>query len=395
MKVNITVQPRFRIGLFPLILLALAGIAFVVAMIRFIYGIGPISNLSNAYPWGFWVSFDLFTGIAISSGAFVLASIVYIFELEEFRPLLRPTLLTGLLGYIMEVIALMVDLGHPERIWHYFVYQNFTSFLLFIGIYVMIYSAVMALELSPVVFEKLGWDKAARLVRRWMKPIVIIGAVLSVLHQAALGSLLLIQPAKLNHLWWTPWIPPLFFVSAIVIGLAMTIFESSMSSRYFKRGLEAHLLAKLARAIPYVLGLYLVMKFAQLTLEGDLGLLFTSGLLSVLFWAEILVGVIIPMILFSIKHLRQDPRWLLAGAIITLLGMILNRFNISWFAVKHPDPLTYIPTFMADHVRYWPSLPEVAISAGIFSAGILAFGLAVKYLPIFEDEHHEVRATGD
>ena len=126
MKVKITVQPRFRVGLFPLILAILAGIAFVVAMIRFIYGIGPISNLSNAYPWGFWVSFDLFTGIAISSGAFVLASIVYIFELEEFRPLLRPTLLTGLLGYIMEVIALMVDLGHPERIWHYFVYQNFT-----------------------------------------------------------------------------------------------------------------------------------------------------------------------------------------------------------------------------------------------------------------------------
>ena len=395
MKAKITIQPRFRIGLFPLILLILAGVAFVVAMIRFIYGIGPISNLSNAYPWGFWVSFDLFTGIAISSGAFVLASIVYIFELEEFRPLLRPTLLTGLLGYIMEVIALMVDLGHPERIWHYFVYQNFTSFLLFIGFYVMIYAAVMAIELSPVVFEKLGWEKAAHLVHRWMKPIVIVGAVLSVLHQAALGSLLLIQPAKLNHLWWTPWIPPLFFVSAIVIGLAMTIFESSMSSRYFKRGLETHLLVKLARAIPYVLGLYLVMKFVQLSLEGDLGLLFTSGWLSVLFWAEILIGVIIPMILFSIERLRQNPRWLLTGAIITLLGMILNRFNISWFAVKHPDPLTYIPTFMSYHVRYWPSLPEVAISAGIFSAGILAFGLAVKYLPIFEDEHQEAHATGD
>jgi Ni/Fe-hydrogenase subunit HybB-like protein len=395
MKVKTTIQPRFRIGLLPLILLLLAGVAFVVAMIRFIYGIGAISNLSNAYPWAFWVSFDLFTGIAISSGAFVLASIVYIFELEEFRPLLRPTLLTGLLGYIMEVIALMVDLGHPERIWHYFVYQNFTSFLLFIGFYVMIYSAVMAVELSPVVFEKLGWEEAAHLVHRWMKPIVIVGAVLSVLHQAALGSLLLIQPAKLNHLWWTPWIPPLFFVSAIVIGLAMTIFESSMSSRYFKRGLETHLLAKLAQTIPYVLGLYLVMKFVQLTLEGDLGLLFTSGSLSVLFWAEILLGVIIPMILFSIERLRQTPRWLLTGAIITLLGMILNRFNVSWFAVKHPDPLTYIPTFMSYHVRYWPSLPEVAISAGIFSAGILAFGLAVKYLPIFEDEHHDVHATGD
>jgi len=386
MKVNITIQPRFRISLFPLVLLILAGIAFVIAMIRFIFGIGAISNLSNAYPWGFWVSFDLFTGIAISSGAFVLASIVYIFELEEFRPLLRPTLLTGFLGYVMEVIALMVDLGHPERIWHYFVYQNFTSFLLLIGFYVMIYSAVMAVEFSPAVFEKLGWEKPAQLVHRWMKPVVIIGAVLSILHQAALGSLLLIQPAKLHPLWWTPWIPPLFFVSAIVIGLAMTIFESSMSSRYFKRGLETHLLAKLAAAIPYLLGLYLAMKFIQLAFANNLGLLFTSGTMSILFWAEILLSAVIPMILFSFKQIRQNPKLLLMGAIITLLGMILNRFDISWFAVKHADPITYIPTFM-DKVHYIPSLPEVAISIGIFSAGILAFGLAAKYLPVFEPEH--------
>lgn len=392
MKVNITIQPRFRISLFPLILMILAGIAFVIAMLRFAYGIGPISNLSNAYPWGFWVSFDLFTGIAISSGAFILASIVYIFELEEFRPLLRPTLLTGLLGYIMEVIALMVDLGHPERIWHYFVYRNYTSFLLFIGFYVMIYSTVMAVEFAPVVFEKLKWHKAASLIQRWMRPIVIFGAVLSTMHQAALGSLLLIQPAKLHPLWWTSWIPPLFFVSAITIGLAMTIFESSLSSRYFQRGLETHLLEKLARAIPYVLGLYITMKFAQLALDGKLTMLFNSGWMSLLFWMEILISVVIPMILFSIKRIRQSPSGLLTGAVILLLGMILNRFDVSWFAVKHADPITYIPTFMSQ-VHYFPSIPEVAISIGIFSAGILAFGLAAKYLPIFEDEHRESHTT--
>lgn len=387
MKLTLTIQPRFRIGWFPFILIVLAGIAFLVAMWRFAYGIGPISNLSNAYPWGFWVSFDLFTGIAISSGAFVLASIVYIFELEEFRPLLRPTLLTGLLGYIMEVIALMVDLGRPERIWHYFVYQNFNSFLLFIGFYVMIYSAVMAAEFAPAIFEKFKWHAVANLLQRWMKPIVIFGAVLSTLHQAALGSLLLIQPAKLHALWWTPWIPSLFFVSAIAIGLAMIIFESSMSSRYFKRGLETHLLEKLARAIPFVLGLYLVMKFAQLAIEGKLSLLVASGGMSLLFWAEILLGVLLPILLFSLKSVRRSPRGLLTGASLTLLGLILNRFNVSWFAVKHADPLYYLPTFMGNNINYLPSLPEVSISIGIFSAGILAFGLAVKYLPVFESEH--------
>src|SRR5271157_1930253 len=392
MKMQIAINPRLRFHLSPFVwvLLVLMGIAFVVAMIRYVYGIGAISNLSNAYPWGFWVSFDLFTGIAISSGAFVLTSIVYILELEEFRPLVRPTLLTGFLGYVMEVIALLVDLGHPERIWHYFVYQNFTSFLLFIGLYVMIYATVMLVELAPAVLERFHLQKFADLIKRFMKPIVIIGATISILHQGSLGALLLIQPAKLFPLWWTPILPVLFFISAVAIALAMTIFESSLSSRYFHRGLETHLLEKLAAAIPYVLGLYLIVRFAQLMIASDAQYFFNSGVMSILFWAEIMIGSIVPLIMFSFKKIRQSPSGLLTGAIILLLGMILDRFDVSWLAVKHPDPITYIPTFMANNVHYFPSLPEVSISIGIFSAGILTFGLAIKYLPIFEDEdgHH-------
>jgi Ni/Fe-hydrogenase subunit HybB-like protein len=387
MKMQITLDKRFRISPLVIVLLTLMGIAFIVAMVRYASGIGAISNLSNSYPWGFWVSFDLYTGIAISSGAFIITSIVYILELEQFRPLVRPTLLTGLLGYIMEVIALLVDLGHPERIWHYFIYQNFTSFLLVIGLYVMAYSAIMMVEFAPALFERLKWDKLASLIRRFMKPIVILGAVISTLHQGALGALLLIQPAKLNPLWWTPILPVLFFISSLAIGLAMILFESSLSSRYFKRGLEIHLLEKLAGIIPFVLGIYLAVKFVQLAVSGDISYLFNSGLLSFLFWIEILVGVLLPMVLFAFKKIRQNPKGLFMGAIAVLLGMILNRFNVSWFAVTHADPITYIPTFMSK-VTYFPSLPEVLVSIGIFSAGILAFGLAVKYLPVFDEEHY-------
>ena len=395
MKLNLTIHPRLRIGIFPLILIFLMGIAVVVAMVRYSLGIGAISDLSNSYSWAFWVSFDLYTGIAISSGAFLLASIVYIFEMEQFRPLLRPTLLTGFLGYLMEVIALMVDLGHPERIWHYFVYQNFTSFLLVIGLYVMIYLVVLLLEFSPALFERFKWNNLNRFIKRFMKPLVIIGAVISILHQGALGGLMLIEPTKLHTLWWTPIIQVLFIISAIAIGLAMTIFESSVSSRYFKRGLETHLLDKLAKFIPYVLGLYALVKFGDLTFAGDLRYLFASDLMSILFWLEILISIVIPAVLFSIKQVRQSSKGLLIGSIVLLLGMILNRFNISWFAVKHYDPMQYVPSFMSK-VNYFPTLPEVAISIGIFSAGILAFGLAVKYLPVFESEHQEAQTpSGD
>jgi Ni/Fe-hydrogenase subunit HybB-like protein len=385
MKMQLTIHPRFHLKPLVVVLLALMGIAFVIAMVRYANGIGAVSNLSNSYPWGFWISFDLFTGVAISSGAFLMAAVVYIFEIKEFRPLVRPSVLTGFLGYTMVVIALLVDLGHPERIWYMMIHWNPTSVLLEIGICVMSYLMVLAIEFAPVVFEGLKWLKFAHFIHRFIMPFVILGVVLSTLHQSSLGSLLLIQPAKLYPLWWTPILPILFFVSAVSIGLAMIIFESTLSARYFHRGLEIHLLEKLAKVIPIVLALYLVIKFSQLTIAGDLKYLFTGGLMSLLFWAEILIGGITPIVLFSIKRIRQSANGLLLGAVLLLLGMILNRFNVSWFGITHPDPITYLPTFMSN-IHYIPSLPEVLVSIGIFSAGILAFGLAVKYLQVFEEE---------
>ena len=389
MKMQIVLNQRLRFHVSPLVgvLLSLMGIAFIIAVVRYAVGIGAISNLSYSYPWGFWISFDLFTGVAISSGGFLMAGAVYIFELKQFKPLLRPSILTAFLGYMLVVVALLVDLGHPERIWYMMIHMNPTSVLLEIGLCVMTYLTVLAVEFAPVVFEGLKWQKFAHLLHRFIMPFVILGVVLSTLHQSSLGSLLLIQPTKLYPLWWTPILPVLFFTSAITIGLSMIILESSLSARYFHRGLEIHLLEKLAKIIPIVLVIYLAIKFGQLTISGDLKYLFTSGLMSVLFWMEILIGAVAPIVLFSIKRIRQSANGLLFGAATLLLGMILNRFDVSWFAVKHPDPLSYIPTLMSK-VHYIPSLPEVLLSIGIFSAGILAFGLAVKYLPVFEKEEH-------
>jgi len=390
MKLNLTIQPKLRLNFSPLVwvLLTLMGIAFISAMARYAFGIGAISDLSYSYPWGFWISFDLFTGVVISSGGFLMAGSVYILGIKEFQPLLRPSVLTAFLGYIMVAIALLVDLGQPLRIWYMMVHWNHTSVLLEIGICVMTYLTVLAIEFAPVVLERFPkLHKIAHLIHKYIMPFVILGVVLSTLHQSSLGSLLLIQPTKLHPLWWTPILPIMFFVSAISVGLAMIILESSLSSRYFQRGLETHLLEKLAKALPIVLGIYALLKFGELAIAGELGLLFTSGTMSIIFWAEILIGVVTPIVWFSIKKNRTSPNALLTGAIIVLLGMILNRFNVSWFAVNHPDPLFYMPTFMGN-VKYFPTLPEVSVSIGIFAAGILAFGLLAKYFPVFEDEHH-------
>lgn len=382
MRLQIALDPRlrrFHLNPVAAILVCLMLIGLVAAVIRFLFGIGSISNLNNTYPWGFWISFDIFTGIAISSGAFLLAAAVYIFDLKQFRPLVMPSVLTALLGYFMEVLALMVDLGRPERIFNMLFYQNFTSHMLIVGLCVMIYLFILAVEFAPVFFEGIKLQKPARLFRKFLLPAVILGVVVSIIHQASLGSLLLIQSAKLHPLWWTPLLPILFFLSAVPIGTAMIIIEASLSSRYLHKGLETHLLEQLGRAVPIALLLYLAVRFAQLYVAGDFKYLFTSGAMSVLFWAEIILGSLVPIILFAQPRIRGSAKGLLAGAIMLLLGMILNRFDVSWLGIHR---LT--------NVGYAPSLTEISISVAIFSFGILAFGIAARYLPLFSDAH-EIR----
>ncbi len=377
---------RIRIGRpgpVVLILGTLVVIGVIVALIRFAFGIGAISNLNNSYPWGLWISLDLLCGVALGAGAFTMAAIVYIFNLKQFRPLLRPSILTGFLGYVMVIIALLVDLGRPERIWHMIVYQNGHSVLLEIGLCVMLYTTVLALEFLPVLLERPNWEKPLRILHGITMPLVILGVVLSTLHQSSLGSLYLIMPEKLHSLWYTPLLPLLFFITAIGVGLGMIIFESSLSSRAFKRGLETHLLSQLARAIPYVMGLYLLVRFGDLAVEGKLDLLFTSGVYSLLSWLEITVGAIIPIVLFSQRSMRESPRGLLIGSLFVIGGLMLNRFDVSLLALNHLGGQPYTPNLM-----------EFAISFGIIAAGVLTFGFVAKYFPLFESgEHGTKQAT--
>ena len=389
MRVSVVLPQRFRLSPLVIILLALTGISAGLAFLRYLHGADAVAQVSNAYPWTFMLDFNLFTGIAVSSGAFIMAVLVYLFELEQFRPLLRPALLTGFLIYMVEVVTLLVDLGHPERIWYYLIYQNFNSWIFFVGLYVMLYAGVLVVELAPIVLEGSKWQGVSDLIHRFIKPIVIVGAVISMLHQASLGGLPLIETLKLHPLWWTPWLPVLFLISALAMSLAMTIIVLLVSFRYYQRPLDIRLVGKLAAAIPYLLGIYLLVKFTQLAFAGDLHYLFTSGEMSVLFWGEILIGAVAPIILFSIRRLRLHPTGLLASSVILLLGMTLNRFNVTLLAVKHADPISYVPTFMSN-IHYYVSLPEFMLSIGIFAAAVLAFGLAVKYLPVFEDQKHAV-----
>ena len=360
------------------ILSAIALLSLPVFIIRYLYGLGAISNLSDGRPWGLWISFDLYSGVALAAGGFTLAGAVYIFNRKKYYPVVRPAILTAFLGYQLVILALLVDLGQPWYIWHAFIDWNIHSPLFEVAVCVITYTIVLALEFSPAVFERLNWHIPLKVIRAIQIPLVITGVVLSTLHQSSLGTMLLMMPNSLSALWYTPILPLLFLFSAVAVGPAMAIFESTLSTKVFGHKLSLDILAGLGKVIPYILGLYLLLKIVDLMVAGELGLAFSWSPYSLLWWAEIIIGVILPIILFSLPNVRQSRNLLFWTAILVIIGLIINRFNVSLLALE-PRPGT----------SYFPHWMEFAISAGLIADALLIFMAANRVLPIM---HHETTA---
>jgi Ni/Fe-hydrogenase subunit HybB-like protein len=376
--------PRRAIPIGPIVLGGLVVLAFVLAMIRYAGGLGSVSNLNDNYAWGLWISFDLLVGVALAAGAFTTAAAVYIIGQEKYRPILRPAILTGFLGYLMVILALLVDLGHPERIWYLIIFWNPHSVMFEVGWCVMLYTTVLALEFSPMLFERFGLRQPLRLITRVTLALVIAGTVLSTLHQSSLGSLYLIIPDRLDVLWYTPILPLLFFLSAVAAGPSMVILESFISSRVFKRGLEVDLLGSLAMAVPFVLAFYLALKIADLGIAREFGEVFSGSRNSALFLTETVVGVIVPMILFALPAVRRSGALLVVPACLVVGGIILNRIDVGIIGFSRPvDSATYVPHWM-----------ELFTTFGIVAAGVLAFGLVARYLPLFVPGQQEDERAG-
>ena len=357
------------------ILSGLVILGLVPIVLRYLNGLGATTNLSDGRAWGFWISFDLYCGVALAAGGFTLAGAVYIFNLRKYHAVVRPAVLTAFLGYTLVVLALLVDLGQPWYIWHAMIYWNVHSPLFEVAICVMTYTAVLALEFSPAVFERFNWRVPLRIIRAIQIPLVITGVVLSTLHQSSLGSMLLLMPDTLHALWYSPILPILFLTSAVAVGPAMVIFESTLSNRAFGHKLDLDVLSGLARAIPYILGLYLLLKLVDLMVAGELGLLFSGYPHNLLWWAEITVGVVLPIVLFSLASVRQSRRQLFWCSVLVVIGLVLNRFNASMLALDMRPGFTYFPHWM-----------ELAISVGLVADALLVVVLAYRFLPM---AHHE------
>ncbi len=347
--------------------------------VRFTQGLGHSTHLSDQFPWGLWVGFDVLCGVMLAAGGFTLTAAVHLLNIRRLRPIVRPAILTAFLGYLLVCLALMYDLGRPYRIWHPLVMRNPHSVMFEVAYCVMLYTTVLALEFSPIVLERFHLDRALKVIRGVLIPLVICGVILSTLHQSSLGSLYLIVPEKLHPFWYSPLLPVFFFISAIAVGLAMTIFESSLSSKYFGRQLELPILEELGRVLLVVLAVYAVLRFEDLLHRGVLKMLFHPSYEMFLFWIELGLTLALPLLLLSQASVRTSPGGLYLAAVLVVLGFITNRLNVS---------ITGLET--SSGVRYIPRWTELAVTGAITAAGFMLFSLAVKYLPIFPLEQVEI-----
>ncbi len=354
---------------------------FYSTILRFVKGLGASTALSDQFPWGLWIGFDVLCGVGLAAGGFTLAAVVYIFHLERFHAIVRPAILTAFLGYALVAVALLYDLGRPYRIWHPLIMWNPHSVMFEVAWCVTLYLTVLALEFSPVVLERFKLHGPLRIVKAVTIPLVIAGVLLSTLHQSSLGSLYLIVPSKLHPFWYTPWLPVLFYISAIGVGLAMVIFESNLSARAFGHEIEMPLLSQLAKALFWVLAVFGVLRFGDLFYRGALSLLREPSTESLLFVLEVIFGIFAPLMLLSSSRVRESRERLFATAVLVITGFMLNRLNVSVTGME-----------ASSGTHYFPRWTEISVTLSLVGAAFLLFALAVRYLGVFESHAQPAEA---
>ncbi len=371
-------------------LLWLAGLGAAVALWRFAAGLGAVSNLNDGYPWGIWIAIDVVTGTALGCGGYAVALLVYILNKGQYHPLVRPALLTSLLGYGLAVLAVTIDLGRFWELWKVPVYfwRWSGSPQLEVALCVATYVAVLAVELSPAAFEK--WratgseslratsERALRLLDKALVWIVALGLLLPTMHQSSLGTMMMLPGPRVHPLWQTSWLPLLFLVNAIIMGYAAVVLESALSSRAFGRPYETGMLAALSKVAFQVTAGWLALRVIDIAVAGELPLVLSRFGLALLLELGLLAAA---LALLGSEAGRARPATQVKAALLLALGGMVYRVNVYLVAFSPGSNWTY-----------FPAVPEFLITVGIVAAEVLLYVAAVKTFPILASTRPEGRA---
>jgi len=374
-----------------MVLLALMAVGLAFAAARFFFGIGKVANLNNQFPWGIWIGIDVASGVALAAGGFTTGAIAYVFNRDQYHAVIRPALLTAMLGYTFVVLGLLVDIGRYWNITSPIFNWNGNSVLFEVAMCVMIYLNVLYIEFIPIVVERfkgrvnlpgplarlnnsaeslLGF--AETVLGKVMFFFIIAGIVLSCLHQSSLGSLMLIAPYKVHPLWYTPILPLLFLLSAFAAGYPMVTFESILVSKSFGRRPEMEVLTPLAKFMPLLMGIYLAFKIGDMLVRGTYVYLLDGTFQTNAFVVEVLFGVVLPFVLLLFPRVRRSAGWLFFASTVFVLGILMNRINV--FVVS------FTPPYMIQ--KYFPALGEIFITVGLIATLMFMYRVFVFIFPV-------------
>ncbi|MFC1696542.1 NrfD/PsrC family molybdoenzyme membrane anchor subunit [Pseudomonadota bacterium] len=359
----------------------LAGL--VILCVRFIYGLGSVTNLTQEHPWGLWLAFDVVTGVALAGGAYVITFVVYVMRVEKYQSIVRATVLNGLLAYMFYGGALLFDIGRPWNAMNPFIGNSFgfASVLFLICWHFALYMVAAFIEFSPVIAEWLNLEKARRFLKGLALGTVILGVTLSLLHQSGLGALFLMAKPKIHPLWWSQFTPVLFFVSSIYAGLAMIIFEGTISHGVFKNLInpKGHhsfddIVFGLAKGAAITMFVYYVFKALLFIHEKQWDMINTSW--GYWYLLEVLGFVLVPAFMFAFGFKHRSLNIIKIASVLALLGIILNRLNISIVCFQWYEP-----------VHYYPSWQEITVTLMVIFSEIWLFRWIVNRMPVFGSAH--------
>ncbi len=356
---------------------ALIGTYFLVQ--RFVHGMGLVTNLNGGYAWGVWVVYDVVVGTALACGGYALAITVYVMNKGRYHPLIRPALLASLLGYGLGGIGAMIDMGRWWQFYNIFTpwHMNFNSVMLEVGLCVATYILVLCIEFAPTLLEKIGAHGVVKALNKLLFFFIALGVLLPTMHQSSLGSMLIAMGYKVHPLWQSLQLQPLLAIlTALTMGFAVVVFEASFSTVGFRRPSETPLLAGLGKGIVGLIAAYLLFRFGEILLRGKLGLVFAGDLGSLMFLLETAL-FLFPLAVLSSARRRQHGPLLLWAAVSMLFAGSLYRFN-AFLITYNPGP----------GYSYFPSVPELMVTAGMVAIEIMAYLFVVKKFPVLHNAGH-------
>lgn len=341
---------------------------------RFVFGLGAVTNMSDGFPWGIWIAYDVVVGSAFACGGYVMALMCYVLNKGEYHPLVRPALLASMFGYTLAGVSVFFDIGRYAHAYNLFLpwQMNVHSVMFEVAMCITAYIFVLWLEFTPAFLEKWNKEKLNKMLSKVIFLLIALGVLLPTMHQSSLGTMMVLAGYKLDPMWQTALLPLLFLATALFMGFAMVVFEGTISSREYHLGDETHMFTRIARILVWIIGIFLIIRFHNLLVSGELGAVFSGTFLGNMFLLENLL-LLSGMVIMAYKKLRSCPRMLFLAAIVILLGGALYRFNVYLIAFNPGGGWTY-----------FPSIGEQMVTYALIAVEIAAYTFFVKYFPVFE-----------